>query len=177
MASRSVNKVILVGNLGKDAETKFTPSGAAVTKFSVATTRSWKDGQSNEWKEETNWTNIVVWRQENLATYLTKGKQVYVEGRLQTRSYDDKDGKKVYTTEVVADDVILLGGRGGEGGGAGGGYEGGPPRSSGGPGGYGGSRGSGGRPGQSGGPPSGGHSPADDPFETGMGIDDDDIPF
>jgi single-strand DNA-binding protein len=112
MASRSVNKVILVGNLGRDAETKFTPSGAAVTKFAIATTRSWKDQQTNEWKEETNWTNVVVWRQENLANYLTKGKQVYVEGRLQTRSYDDKDGKKVYTTEVVADDVILLGGRG-----------------------------------------------------------------
>jgi single-strand DNA-binding protein len=112
MASRSVNKVILVGNLGRDAETKFTPSGAAVTRFSVATTRSWKDQQTNEWKEETNWTNVTVWRQENLANYLTKGKQVYVEGRLQTRSYDDKDGKKVYTTEVIADDVILLGGRG-----------------------------------------------------------------
>jgi len=83
-----------------------------VTRFSVATTRSWKDQASNEWKEETNWTNVVLWRQENLANYLTKGKQVYVEGRLQTRSYDDKDGKKVYTTEVVADDVILLGGRG-----------------------------------------------------------------
>ncbi len=115
MASRSVNKVILVGNLGRDAETKFTPSGASVTKFAVATTRSWKDQSTNEWKEETNWTNVVVWRQENLANYLTKGKQVYVEGRLQTRSYDDKDGKKVYTTEVVADEVILLGGRGGDG--------------------------------------------------------------
>ncbi len=112
MASRSVNKVILVGNLGRDAETKFTPSGAAVTRFAIATTRSWKDQQSNEWKEETNWTNVVVWRQENLANYLTKGKQVYIEGRLQTRSYDDKDGKKVYATEVVAEDVILLGGRG-----------------------------------------------------------------
>src|ERR1700758_5334055 len=120
---RSVNKVILVGNLGRDAETKFTPSGAAVTRFSVATTRSWKDQQSNEWKEETNWTNVTLWRQENLANYLTKGKQVYVEGRLQTRSYDDKDGKKVYTTEVVADDVILLGGRGEGGGGGGGGFE------------------------------------------------------
>jgi single-strand DNA-binding protein len=116
MASRSVNKVILVGNLGRDAETKFTPSGAAVTKFAVATTRSWKDQQSNEWKEETNWTNVVLWRQENLANYLTKGKQVYVEGRLQTRSYDDKDGKKVCTTEVVAEDVILLGGRSESGG-------------------------------------------------------------
>ncbi len=112
MASRSVNKVILVGNLGRDAETKFTPSGAAVTRFAIATTRSWKDQQSNEWKEETNWSNVVLWRQENLANYLTKGKQVYVEGRLQTRSYDDKDGKKVYATEVVAEEVILLGGRG-----------------------------------------------------------------
>src|SRR5579875_3754047 len=115
MASRSVNKVILLGNLGRDAETKFTPAGASVTRFSVATTRRWKDQQTNDWKEETNWTNVSLWRQEKLGAYLTKGKQVYVEGRLQTRSYDDKDGKKVYTTEVVADDVILLGGRG-EGG-------------------------------------------------------------
>src|SRR5579862_3923325 len=114
MASRSVNKVILLGHLGRDAETKFTPSGVAVTKFSVATNRRWKDQQTGEWKEETDWANVVLWRQENLANYLTKGKQVYVEGRLQTRSYDDKDGKKQYMTEVVAEDVILLGGRGGE---------------------------------------------------------------
>lgn len=112
MASRSVNKVILVGNLGKDAETRFTPSGAARTTFPIATSRRWKDQQTGEWKEETDWHNIVVWRQENLANYLTKGKQIYVEGRLQTRSYEDKDGRKVYTTEVVAEDVILLGGRG-----------------------------------------------------------------
>jgi single-strand DNA-binding protein len=116
MASRSVNKVILIGHLGKDAETKFTPSGASMTKFSVATNRRWKDQQTGEWKEETDWANVVLWRQENLANYLTKGKQVYVEGRLQTRSWDDKDGKKQYMTEVVADEVILLGGRGGEGG-------------------------------------------------------------
>jgi len=116
MASRSVNKVILVGHLGRDAETKFTPGGAAVTRFSVATNRRWKDQQSGEWKEETDWSNVVLWRSENLANYLTKGKQVYVEGRLQTRSYEDKDGKKVYSTEVVADDVILLGGQGGAGG-------------------------------------------------------------
>jgi single-strand DNA-binding protein len=120
MASRSVNKVILVGHLGKDAETKFTPGGAAVTRFSVATNRRWKDKQSGEWKEETDWSNVVLWQSENLATYLTKGKQIYVEGRLQTRSYEDKDGKKVYATEVVADDVILLGGQGGGGGRAGG---------------------------------------------------------
>src|ERR1700751_4083898 len=116
MASRSVNKVILIGHLGRDAETKFTPSGVAMTKFSVATNRRWKDQQTNEWKEETNWTNVVVWRQENLANYLTKGKQVYVEGRLQTRSYEDKDGKKVYATEVIAEDVILVSGQGGGGG-------------------------------------------------------------
>jgi single-strand DNA-binding protein len=79
----------------------------------VATNRRWKDQQSGEWKEETDWSNVVLWRAENLANYLTKGKQVYVEGRLQTRSYEDKDGKKVYATEVVAEDVILLGGQGG----------------------------------------------------------------
>jgi single-strand DNA-binding protein len=116
MASRSINKVILIGHLGRDAETRFTPSGVAVTSFSVATNRRWKDQQTGEWKEETDWANVVLWRQENLANYLTKGKQVYVEGRLQTRSYDDKDGKKQYKTEVVAEDVLLLGGRG-EGGG------------------------------------------------------------
>jgi single-strand DNA-binding protein len=160
MASRSVNKVILVGHLGRDAETKFTPSGAAVTKFSVATNRRWKDQQSGEWKEETDWTNVVLWRSENLANYLTKGKQLYVEGRLQTRSYEDKDGKKVYTTEVVADEVILLGG---QGGGQGGGGRGGDeysqqpvsqPRSA-----------------QRSAPP----APADDTF--GQGITDDDVPF
>jgi single-strand DNA-binding protein len=118
MASRSVNKVILVGHLGRDAETKFTPSGVPVTKFSVATNRRWKDQQTGEFKEETDWANVVLWRQENLANYLTKGKQVYVEGRLQTRSYDDKDGKKMYMTEVIADDVILLSGQR-EGGGGG----------------------------------------------------------
>ncbi|HEY7337538.1 MAG TPA: single-stranded DNA-binding protein [Bryobacteraceae bacterium] len=112
MASRSVNKVILVGHLGRDAETAYTASQVAVTKFSVATSRRWKDQQTGEWKEETDWSRVVLWRGENVAPYLTKGKQVYVEGRLQTRSYDDKDGKKVWATEVVADDVILLGGRG-----------------------------------------------------------------
>ena len=124
MASRSVNKVILIGHLGRDAETAFTASQTAVTKFSVATNRRWKDQATGDWKEETNWTNIVLWRSENLAQYLTKGKQVYVEGRIQTRSYEDKDGKKVYATEVVAEDVILLGGRGDGGpGGAGGGMD------------------------------------------------------
>ncbi len=113
MASRSVNKVILVGHLGKDAETRYTPSGTPVTNFTLATSRRWKDQQSGEWKEETEWHRIVYWRAENVASYLLKGKQVYLEGRLQTRSYEDKDGKKVYTTEVVCEDLILLGsGRG-----------------------------------------------------------------
>src|SRR6266404_7790324 len=114
MASRSVNKVILIGHLGRDAETSYTASQVAVTKFSIATSRRWKDQQSGEWKEETDWHNVVLWRAENLANYLLKGKQVYIEGRLHTRSYDDKDGKKQYFTEVVAEDVILLGGRTGE---------------------------------------------------------------
>jgi single-strand DNA-binding protein len=167
MASRSVNKVILVGNLGRDAETKYTPSGAPVTRFSVATTRSWKDQQSNEWKEETNWTNVVIWRQESLANYLMKGKQVYVEGRLQTRSYDDKDGKKVYTTEVIADEVILLGGRG-DGGGSN--YDAGASSGAG--------RTSGGSAGGGRGRPSGGGGgPESDPFGGDLGISDDDVPF
>jgi single-strand DNA-binding protein len=123
MASRSVNKVILLGHLGKDAETRFTPAGVARSTFTIATNRRWKDQQSGEWKEETDWHNVVLWRSENLANYLLKGKQVYVEGRLQTRSYEDKDGQKRFMTEVVADDVLLLGGRGGEGGGPSGDYE------------------------------------------------------
>src|SRR5450631_3535214 len=100
--ARSINKVILVGNLGKDADTQFTQSGTAVTRVSVATSRRWKDQQTDEWKEETNWTNVVVWRQEGLGQYLTKGKQIYVEGRLQTRSYEDKDGRKVSDAELFA---------------------------------------------------------------------------
>src|SRR2546425_11858889 len=111
MASRSVNKVILLGNLGKDAETKFTPNGVARSTFTIATSRRWKDQQSGEWKEETDWHNVVLWRAENLANYLLKGNQMYVGGRLQTRNYEDKDGKKQYFSEGVADDVRLLGGR------------------------------------------------------------------
>jgi single-strand DNA-binding protein len=111
MASRSVNKVILLGNLGRDAETKYTPSGVPRSTFTLATSRRWKDQQTGEWKEETDWHNVVLWRSENVAPHLQKGKQIYVEGRLQTRSWEDKDGNKRYTTEVVADNLILLGGR------------------------------------------------------------------
>ena len=123
MASRSVNKVILLGHLGKDAETKFTPSGVARSNFTLATNRRWKDQQTGEWKEITDWHNIVLWRSENVANYLLKGKQVYIEGRLESRSWEDKEGQKKYITEVVCDDLVLLGGRGDSGGGdPGGGY-------------------------------------------------------
>jgi len=160
MASRSVNKVILVGHLGRDAETKFTPGGVSVTSFSVATSRRWKDQQSGEWKEETDWSNVTLWRTENLAQYLTKGKQVYVEGRLQTRSYDDKDGKKVYRTDVVADEVILLSGGGGGGGGRGGDEysQSAPPQ-------------------RSSAPRGGAPAPAAHDDFGGQGITDDDVPF
>jgi len=117
MASRSVNKVTLLGHLGRDVETRYTPSGVPVHNFTLATNRRWKDQQTGEWKEETDWHNIVVWKAENLAPHLQKGKQVYLEGRLQTRSWEDKDGNKRYSTEVIAEafSIILLGGRG-EGG-------------------------------------------------------------
>ncbi len=112
MASRSVNKVILLGHLGRDAETRYTPAGVPVSNFTLATNRRWKDQQTGEWKEETDWHNIVLWKSENVAPHLQKGKQIYVEGRLQTRSWEDKEGNKRYTTEVVADafSLILLGG-------------------------------------------------------------------
>lgn len=112
MANRSVNKVILIGHLGRDAETKFTPSGVSVSQFTLATNRRVKDNQTGEWKDETDWHRIVAWRQENLAQYLTKGKQVYIEGRLQTRNWEDQNGQKRSTTEVVAEEIFLLGGRG-----------------------------------------------------------------
>ena len=123
----SVNKVILVGNLGRDAELRATPSGASVSNYSTATTENWtgKDGQK---QEKTEWHRIVLWGKtaDALQPYLTKGKQIYIEGRLETRQWE-KDGQKHYTTEVKADKVVLLGGggRGGERGGRddmGGGY-------------------------------------------------------
>lgn len=108
MAARSVNKVILLGRIGRDAETKFTSGGTAKSTFSLATTKRYKD-QSGEWREQTDWHNIVLWKMEKVAEFLTKGKQVYIEGELTTRSYE-KNGEKKYVTEVVARDVILLGG-------------------------------------------------------------------
>ena len=107
--SRSINRVTLLGHLGQDIDVKFTPSGIQKGSFSLATSRRWKDKTSGEWKEETDWHRCVLWRCENVSNYLTKGKQVYLEGRLQKRSWE-KDGQKHYSTEVIVDDVILLGG-------------------------------------------------------------------
>jgi single-strand DNA-binding protein len=107
----SVNKVILVGNLGRDAELRYTPGGAAVATLNMATTEVWND-KSGQRQEKTEWHRVVLWGKtaESLSEYLTKGKQIYVEGRLQTRQWDDKDGNKRYTTEIRSDRVVLLGG-------------------------------------------------------------------
>src|SRR5512140_640357 len=113
--AKSVNKVILVGNLGKDPEVKFTPQGTAVAKITVATSSSYKDKQSGGWKETTEWHNVVLWQRtaEIAGEYLKKGSKVYIEGRLQTRSWEDKNtNQKKYMTEVVGNDLVLLGGRG-----------------------------------------------------------------
>ncbi|MGE3402795.1 MAG: single-stranded DNA-binding protein [Vicinamibacterales bacterium] len=114
----SVNKVILVGNLGRDAELRYTPGGAAVATLNLATTEVWND-RNNQRQEKTEWHRVVLWgkQAESLQEYLTKGKQIFVEGRLQTRQWDDKDGNKRYTTEIKADRITLLGGGGGGGGG------------------------------------------------------------
>jgi single-strand DNA-binding protein len=109
-----VNKVILIGNLGRDPEVRFTPSGQAVARFSVATTERWRDQQGQP-QERTEWHNVVVWgkQAEACGQYLAKGRQVYVEGRIQSRSYDDKDGNKRTVVEIIAQTVRFLGGPGG----------------------------------------------------------------
>ena len=128
-----INKVILIGRLGQDPEVRYTPSGVAVANFSIATSEEWTDKDSGEKKERTEWHRIVAWRRlgEICGEYLSKGRQVYVEGRLQTRSWDDRDGNKRYTTEIVASDVQFLGSRdmgdgGRPSGDAGGGFQGAP---------------------------------------------------
>ena len=141
----SVNKVILVGNLGRDSELRYTPGGAAVATLNMATTEVWND-KGGQRQEKTEWHRIVLWGKtaESLNEYLTKGKQIYVEGRLQTRQWDDKDGNKRYTTEIRGDRIVLLGGGSGGGGGRGassGGGERGGGSSSGGGGDYGGAPG------------------------------------
>jgi single-strand DNA-binding protein len=114
MAGKSVNKVILIGNLGKDPEVKYTPSGTPVAKLALATNERYKD-KNGEWQDRTEWHNVVLWQRlaEIAGEYLKKGGKVYIEGRLQTRSWDDKQtNQKKYMTEVVANDLVLLGGRG-----------------------------------------------------------------
>ncbi len=117
--ARGINKVILVGNLGKDPETRYMPNGKAVTNFSIATSESWKDKQTGEQREQTEWHNIVMYDRlaEIAAEYLKKGSQVYVEGKLRTRKWQDKEGRDRYTTEINANEMQMLGGRGGGGGG------------------------------------------------------------
>jgi len=115
--SRGVNKVILVGNLGKDPETKYMPSGDCVCNFTIATTDSWKDKTSNEKVEKTEWHNIVMYRRlaEVAGEYLRKGSQVYIEGKLKTRKYQDKQGVERYITEIGAREMQMLGAKGGPG--------------------------------------------------------------
>lgn len=118
----SVNKVILIGNLGKDPETRYMPSGEALTSFSIATSETWKDKTSGEKKEATEWHRISTFGKlaEICGEYLRKGSQVYIEGSLRTRKWQDKEGQDRYTTEIRADQMRMLGGRGGGEGGGGG---------------------------------------------------------
>jgi len=127
--ARGINKVIIVGNVGGDPETRYMPSGSAVTNLTVATNESWKDKQTGEQKERTEWHRVAMFNRlaEIAAEYLRKGSQVYIEGKLRTRKWQDKSGNDRYTTEIIADEMQMLGGRGGSGGGGnfGGGNQGG----------------------------------------------------
>ena len=127
--ARGINKVILVGNLGADPETRYTASGSAVTNIRLATAESWRDRQSGEQNERTEWHRVVLFARlaEIAAEYLRKGSQVYIEGRLQTRKWQGQDGADRWTTEIVANEMQMLGSRGGGGGGGGGGGPSAPP--------------------------------------------------
>ena len=118
--ARGINKVILVGNLGADPETRYMPSGSAVTNLSVATSESWKDKQTGEQKDRTEWHKVAMFNRlaEIAAEYLRKGSQVYIEGKIRTRKWQDRDGNDRWTTEIIADEMQMLGGRGGGGGSA-----------------------------------------------------------
>lgn len=157
--ARGVNKCIFIGNLGADPETRYTPSGTAVTKIRIAVSETWKDRQSGEQQERTEWVRVTGFNRlaEIMGEYLQKGSQVYIEGRMQTDKWQDQQGNDRYTTEIIANDMQMLGGRGGGAGGGGGA-----------PGGDGSGGGSGQRGG--GGGQQGGSQPPADDF-------DDDIPF
>jgi len=160
--ARGINKVIIVGNVGGDPETRYMPSGSAVTNLTVATNESWKDKQTGEQKERTEWHRVAMFNRlaEIAAEYLRKGSQVYIEGKLRTRKWQDKSGNDRYTTEIIADEMQMLGGRGGSGGGGnfGGGNQGGGQSSG----------------GQSSGSQGGGGNA---PPQPGPDDFDDDIPF
>jgi len=145
--ARGVNKVILIGNLGADPETRYMPSGAAVTNIRLATSESWRDKQTGEQTERTEWHRVAFFNRlaEIAGEYLRKGSQVYIEGRIRTRKWQDRDGNDRYTTEIIADEMQMLGSRGG----AGGQPSAGPSRS----------------------------RPAPEPATAGSGEPDDDIPF
>jgi single-strand DNA-binding protein len=159
----SVNKVILVGNLGRDPETRYSTSGAAICNVTIATSRQWKDKASGEKREETEWHRVVFYDRlaEIAGEYLKKGRPVYVEGRLKTRKWQDKEGQDRYTTEIIAEEMQLLGSREGGGGGGGGDVE------------F-GSAGAGARGGGGGAPPAAKGGGAKKPNADDL---DDDIPF
>ena len=169
----SLNKVQIIGNLGRDPEVRYTPNGNAVCNVSVASTRQWKNKESGEKQEETEWHRVVFYDRlaEIAGEYLKKGRSVYVEGRLKTRKWTDKEGKEQYTTEIVATEMQMLGGREGMGGGAAddrGGEE------------YAGGGGGGGAPQRAPAPasrPAPASKPAPKPSATGFDNMDDDIPF
>lgn len=172
----SINKVILIGNLGRDPEVRYAPSGSAICNVTIATTRNWKDKSSGDKVEETEWHRVVFYDRlaEIAGEYLKKGRPVYVEGRLKTRKWTDKDGVEKYTTEIIAENMQLLGGREG-GGGSGGGESGGGYG-----GGYGDEGGGGGRPQRPAAAPRPAARPAPAPApksSTGFDDMDDDIPF
>jgi single-strand DNA-binding protein len=166
----SVNKVILIGNLGRDPEIRYAPSGSAICNATIATSRNWKDKQSGERQEETEWHRVVFYDRlaEIAGEYLKKGKSVYIEGRLKTRKWTDKEGAERYTTEIIAQEMTMLGSR--EGGGASGGN-------------MGADEGVGGMPARSAPPARSASAPAAKPAtkpaasSTGFDDMDDDIPF
>ena len=163
--ARGINKVILVGNLGADPETRYTANGGAITNIRLATSENWKDKQTGDNQERTEWHRVVLFGKlgEIAGEYLKKGRQVYIEGSLRTNKYTDKDGIERYSTDIVANEMQMLGGQGEGGGGGGrgegGGYSSRPPQ---------------GRPAGS---PSGGGRPSAPPQQDNGGFEDDDIPF
>lgn len=162
MASRGINKVILVGNVGQDPETRYMPNGGAVTNLSIATSETWKDKNSGEQQERTEWHRVVFYQRlaEIVAEYVKKGSKLYVEGSLRTRSWE-QDGVKRYATEIIANEMQMLDGRGGSAGDGGGSYQQSQPAQ------------------RSGGASSGGAARNQQPAPPPQGMDDfdDDIPF